>query len=342
MDLVTIYWENKAVHLIDQTLLPSEEKVISITDYTDLAEAIKKLKVRGAPAIGVAGAFGMALASTYSKKTDKTDFLKEMAEAGDIIAATRPTAVNLFWALKKISDVIMENKDREIVEIKRLILEKALQIWKDDIDICNSIGKNASVLFRSGDRILTHCNAGSLATVKYGTALAGVYYAFNEGKSIEVYADETRPLLQGARLTSWELNKSGIPVTVLCDNMSASLISRGKINKIIVGADRIAANGDTANKIGTFGLAIIARYHNIPFYVAAPLSTFDFELTDGSKIPIEQRSSEELSYFNKKRIIPEGVRIYNPAFDVTPSNLISAWISEKGIAEKAEKFKEWL
>jgi len=341
MDLATIFWQDERVYLIDQTLLPNEERIISTNDYHELAQWIKELKVRGAPAIGVAGALGMALAAIYSIAGSKDELFDELIKARHVLSSTRPTAVNLFWALDKIWSEAMHIRDEEIYRIRLGVVTKALSIWQEDRMICMRIGKNAADLFDDGDTVLTHCNAGSLATVMYGTALSGIYEAVSQGKKINMYADETRPLLQGARLTSWELNKSGVPVTVICDNMAASLMAKGLINKVIVGADRIANNGDVANKIGTYSLAINAHFHGIPFYVAAPLSTFDFNIIDGSMIPIEERDWDEVAVINGLRILPENVRVYNPAFDITKAELITAWISERGIANKVKDIQNW-
>jgi methylthioribose-1-phosphate isomerase len=341
MEFATIYWQDERVYLIDQTLLPNNEKIISTNDYHELAEWIKELKVRGAPAIGVAGALGMALAAIYSSANSKDELFDELVKARGVLSSTRPTAVNLFWALDKIWSEIMHLRDEEMFRIRLGVVTKALSIWQEDRMICMRIGKHAATLFNDGDTVLTHCNAGSLATVMYGTALSGIYEAVSQGKKISVYADETRPLLQGARLTSWELNKSGVPVTVICDNMAASLMAKGKINKVIVGADRIANNGDVANKIGTLSVAINAKYFGIDFYVAAPMSTFDFNIIEGSMIPIEERDRSEVAMFNGIKIVPDDVPVYNPAFDVTPAKLVTAWISEKGIAMKVKDIRNW-
>ena len=333
MPIPTIEWVDGRIHLIDQTLLPNEFKQIYCDDVESVWEAIKSLRVRGAPAIGIAGALGAVLGIWKSKATNYPDFAAELKKVTDYLATSRPTAVNLFWALKRIEQTAEKHKDLEIEQLKGVLLDEAQNIIEEDRARCRAIGQHGLNLLRNGDTILTHCNAGGLATSDYGTALAVMFSAHESGKNISVYADETRPLLQGARLTAWELMQAGIDVTLICDNMAAQVMKEGKIQCVIVGADRIAANGDTANKIGTYNVAILAKVHDIPFYVAAPTSTLDFSLKTGDLIPIEQRAAEEVTEGFGSRTAPEGVKVYSPAFDVTPAHLITAIITEKGIAQ---------
>ena len=331
MPIPTIEWVNGRIHLIDQTLLPNEFKQIYCDDVESIWEAIKSLRVRGAPAIGIAGALGAVLGIWKSKATNYPDFAAELNKITDYLATSRPTAVNLFWALARIEQTAEKHKDLEISQLKNILLDEAQSIIEEDQARCRAIGQHGLDLISSGDTILTHCNAGGLATSDYGTALAVMFSAHESGKNISVYADETRPLLQGSRLTAWELMQAGIDVTLICDNMAAQVMKEGKIQCVIVGADRIAANGDTANKIGTYNVAILANAHDIPFYVAAPTSTLDFSLKTGDLIPIEQRAAEEVTEGFGSRTAPEGVKVYSPAFDVTPAHLITAIITEKGI-----------
>lgn len=319
MAIKTIEWKNNAVRIIDQTRLPHKLSFINCRDVKTLVSAIKKLKVRGAPALGVAAGFGVVLGANNIKKT--------IAQ----LAGSRPTAVNLFWALKRMERSAIAHKSLGLKALKRALLETALKIQDEDKKTCRKMAEHGASLIKSGDNILTHCNAGALATADYGTALGVLYKAKSEGKKIKVYADETRPLLQGARLTVWELMREGIDTTLICDNMAASLMALGRVDKIFVGADRIAANGDTANKIGTYSLAVSAKYHNIPFYVVAPVSTIDFKIKSGKEIPIEERHADEVRSFGKAKIAQASVKVWNPAFDVTPHNLITAIITEKGI-----------
>lgn len=332
MAFSTIEWDNGRIKLIDQTLLPNEFKHIYCEDLPSIWEAIKSLRVRGAPAIGIAGALGAVLGIWDSSADTYEVFSSELKEATDYLATSRPTAVNLFWALDRITRTAEENSKLTISEIKNILLDEAHSIIEEDKAMCRAIGKHGMALLNENDTILTHCNAGGLATSDYGTALAVMFSAHKAGKKISVFADETRPLLQGARLTTWELMQAGIDVTLICDNMAAQVMKEGKIQNVIVGADRIAANGDTANKIGTYNVAILADAHDIPFYVAAPTSTLDFNLKTGAEIPIEQRSSEEITEGFGKVTAPEGVKVYSPAFDVTPASLVTAIITEKGVA----------
>jgi methylthioribose-1-phosphate isomerase len=331
MPLATIEWYNGKVKLIDQTLLPNELRYIECTNVDELWEAIKVLRVRGAPAIGIAGALGTVLGIWNSEAKSYSEFTEQLDKVTSYLAMSRPTAVNLFWALNRMKAVAEANNDKDIPQLKEILLTEAQKIIDEDKVMCRAIGKYGAELIKDGDTILTHCNAGGLATADYGTALAVMFTAHGQGKRIKVFADETRPLLQGARLTSWELMQAGIDVTLICDNMAGQVMKEGKINCVIVGADRIAANGDTANKIGTYGVAILAKEHKIPFYVAAPTSTFDVKIATGDLIPIEQRKAEEITEGFGKRTAPQGVKVYNPAFDVTPARLIDAIITEKGV-----------
>ena len=332
MAFSTIEWADGRIRMIDQTLLPTEFKQIYCDDIASVWEAIKSLRVRGAPAIGIAGALGAVLGIWDSTATTYDAFAAELKSATDYLATSRPTAVNLFWALERINRTAAENACLEIPALKARLLAEAQEIIEEDKAMCRAIGQHGMALLDENDTILTHCNAGGLATSDYGTALAVMFSAHEAGKNIRVFADETRPLLQGARLTTWELMQAGIDVTLICDNMAAQVMKEGKIQCVIVGADRIAANGDTANKIGTYNVAILAEAHGIPFYVAAPTSTLDFALKTGDEIPIEQRAAAEVTEGFGKVTAPEGVKVYSPAFDVTPAALVSAIITEKGVA----------
>lgn len=334
MPLPTIEWEgdiNGRIRLIDQTLLPTELKFVYCEDLKSIWHAIKTLMVRGAPAIGIAGTMGVVLGIKEIQVKDADTFLKELKHVTTYLGSSRPTAVNLFWGLARMERVAQENKSKSVQEIKEALLQEALKIQNEDKVICRQIGENGTDFIKDGSGILTHCNAGGLATADYGTALAVLFKAKEQGKHIKVYADETRPLLQGSRLTAWELMHAGIDVTLICDNMAAHVMKLGKVQCVIVGADRIAANGDTANKIGTYGVSILAKEHGIPFYVAAPVSTFDLSIKSGNDIPIEERSPEEVTHGFGKRTAPEGVNVFNPAFDVTPAKNITAIITEKGV-----------
>ncbi|MDD2927501.1 MAG: S-methyl-5-thioribose-1-phosphate isomerase [Candidatus Omnitrophica bacterium] len=332
MKITTIEWKNSKVKFIDQTKLPQKLEYIYIDKLNDLWQAIKMLKVRGAPALGAAAALGVYLGIKDVKAKDFNAFIRALDKAARYIAGSRPTARNLFWGLERARRVAQKNKDRSLLTLKKLILKEARKIIAEDRLNCRRLAGYGSKLIRDKDTILTICNAGILATIDYGTALGVIYRAKKEGKRIKVFACETRPLLQGSRLSAWELKQSGINVTVICDNMAASLMQQGKIDKVIAGADRIATNGDTANKIGTYSLAVLSKYHNIPFYIAAPDSTFDFSIHSGKDIPIEERNSREVSeLLFRKRVAPAGAKVFNPAFDVTPHNLISAIITDKGV-----------
>jgi len=325
----SVEWHETHITILDQTKLPLQTIFLELETLEDVWEAITALKVRGAPAIGITAAFGLALAAKKYHFPSIEEFKLQLKKDRDYLASSRPTAVNLFWALDRIVGSITRSKT--VNEAITTIIHEAIQIQVEDEVVCKQIGEYGLSLLKENDKVLTICNAGSIATARYGTALAPFHLASERGINIEVYASETRPLLQGSRLTTWELMQSGVNVTLITDNMAAQTIATKGITAIIVGADRITANGDTANKIGTLGLAHLAKAYNIPFYVAAPLSTFDISLTTGNDIPIEERKSEEVTQLNGVRVAPEGVQVYNPAFDVTPNDLISAIITEKGI-----------
>jgi methylthioribose-1-phosphate isomerase len=331
----TIQWVGDTegfVRLIDQTLLPVELQYRDCRTVEEIWEAIRSLRVRGAPAIGIAAAMGVVLGMAGC--TDRTPgaYARRLEEVTASLRTSRPTAVNLFWALDRMEKRVAALTERQSPqELTRLLLEEARAIEEEDRRMCWAIGRAGAELIGEGQGVLTHCNAGGLATADYGTALAVMFAAAAQGRMFHVYADETRPLLQGARLTAWELQQRGIDVTLICDNMAAQVMKERRIHLVIVGADRIAANGDTANKIGTYGVALLARAHGIPFYVAAPSSTFDLSLASGDGIPIEQRSPQEVTHGFGRQTAPAGVKVYNPAFDVTPAELIAAIITEKGI-----------
>lgn len=329
----TIEWIKGKVILLDQTKLPHQEIYLECGDYQTVADAIKTMKVRGAPAIGVTAAMGIALGVQSLQQKNKELFLSELEKIFEQFAATRPTAVNLFWAIQRMKSKVKESKGNSIGEIKVKLREEALLIAREDEEINRKMGALGASLITDGDDILTHCNAGALATFNFGTALGVIRAAHIEGKNIHVYVDETRPLLQGARLTAWELMKENISITLITDNMAGFFMSKGKVDKIFVGADRIAANGDTANKIGTYSLAVLAKENKIPFYVVAPTSTIDLSIKSGVDIPIEERSAEEVTSILGVRVAPSNVRVANPAFDITPFSYITAIITENGIVK---------
>ncbi len=331
MPVATIEWKKGKIKLIDQTKLPGRFKYIYASEIRSLWRAIKTMQVRGAPAIGIAGALGVLLASEKSKAKSFSNFKREIEGAIKYLASSRPTARNLFWALERMQGVLVNNRGNGISEIKKVLKREALNVIREDKEMCRRMARHGVSLVKKNDRVLTHCNAGGLATADYGTALGVLFEAKKLKKNITVYADETRPLLQGARLTSWELKNAGIKTILICDNMAASLMAKGEIDKIFVGADRIARNGDAANKIGTYSLAVLAKYHRVPFYVVAPTSTVDLKLKSGREITIEQREKREVVEFAGRRIAPLGIGVYNPAFDVTPNHLITAIITERGI-----------
>ena len=329
----TLEWLPNGVNFLDQTKLPLEETYVLATDYQQVATVIRDMIVRGAPAIGVSAAMGVALGVSQSKATTLKALTAELAVICETLAATRPTAVNLFWAIERMRerfDALAAIKT-PIPQIKAALIAEAKHMYDEDIAACKAMGAHGAALLPKEGTVLTHCNAGALATCGYGTALGVIRAAVERGHKIDVFADETRPYLQGARLTAWELLHDNIPTTVLCDNMAGSLMRQGRIQAVIVGADRIAANGDTANKIGTYSVAVLAKEHGIPFYVAAPLSTIDLATRHGDEIPIEQRSATEVTHSNGKQMTPDGAGIENPAFDVTPAKYITAIITEHGV-----------
>ncbi len=336
-DVKSIQWHDGKVRILDQRKLPEELVLLEISDYHGIVNSIKNMSLRGAPAIGIAAAFGVVLAVWYLDESDRPGFLMIANKAIDELKATRPTAKNLFWALDAMRKTLSSNLNKSLRETKLALLKKAQRLLEDDIERCKQIGRYGVQLLENRANILTHCNAGALATGDYGTALGIVREAVKVGKKVKVYADETRPLLQGSRLTAFELMEDEIDTTLICDSMAAVVMKQGLVNAVIVGADRIAANGDVANKIGTYGLSILAKEHNIPFIVAAPLSTFDVQLNSGNEIPIEERSDEEVLKINGQFIAPEDVKVYNPAFDVTPASNITAIVTEKGILKAPYK-----
>ncbi|GGA58767.1 methylthioribose-1-phosphate isomerase [Edaphobacter acidisoli] len=329
----TLEWLPNGVNFLDQTKLPLEETYVLATDYKQVATVIRDMIVRGAPAIGVSAAMGVALGVNQSHAKDIPTLNTEVAVICDTLAATRPTAVNLFWAIERMRQrySALADANATIPEIKAALITESRLMYDEDITACKAMGAHGAELLPKQGTVLTHCNAGALATCGYGTALGVIRAAVERGHKIDVFADETRPYLQGARLTAWELLHDNIPTTVLCDNMAGSLMRQGKIQSVIVGADRIAANGDTANKIGTYSVAVLAKEHGIPFYVAAPLSTIDPATAHGDLIPIEQRSATEVTHSNGRQMTPNGAAIENPAFDVTPAKYITAIITERGI-----------
>lgn len=331
MSIKPILVENDHIKMLDQRLLPTAEVWRDYRDYQGVAEAITTMVVRGAPAIGVAAAFGAAFGARDIIANDFDDFFRQFEAVCGELAATRPTAVNLFWALDRMKRYARGLSDRPLDEIKARLLVEACDMAEEDERLNRRLGANGASLIADGARVLTHCNAGALATAGYGTALGVIRAAVEQGKALSVYADETRPFLQGSRLTAWELMRDGIAVTLICDNMAGYLMSQGEIDCVIVGADRIAANGDVANKIGTYTVAVLAREHGIPFYVAAPISTIDLNIADGAGIPIEERSAREVTHVGEQRLAPECIAVRNPAFDVTPARLVGAIITERGV-----------
>jgi len=332
--LPTIEWRDDAVVMIDQRKLPASEIYVTCKTANDVAKAIKTMVIRGAPAIGVAAAMGIALGMGKSRATGTKQFTTEFQKTCDLMAGTRPTAVNLFWAIERMKKTFADaaHNGHSADEIKRVLADEARMIHDEDVQSCRAMGAHGASLVPESAKILTHCNAGALATAGYGTALGVIRAAAEQGKKIAVLADETRPFLQGARLTAWELVKDGIDTTVITDNMAGAMMRLGQVDLVVVGADRIAANGDVANKIGTYGVAVLAKEHGIPFYVAAPLSTVDLNTPDGSGIPIEERNDREVTHIGTARLTPEGAHVRNPAFDVTPSKYVTAIITERGIA----------
>jgi len=331
----TVEWTKDGVRMLDQRLLPEQETYLMLRSYDEVAEAIKKMVIRGAPAIGVSAAMGIALGASQSVGTSVADLEDDLLYICDVMAKTRPTAINLFWAIERMRATFERAKTTttNVEEVKKVLVAEALAIFDEDITANRAIGKFGGPLLPDGATVLTHCNAGALATAgDYGTALGVIRGARDAGKKIAVIADETRPFLQGLRLTAWELAKDEIPVTVITDNMAGHVMKSGKVDVVVVGADRIAGNGDTANKIGTYMVAVLAREHNIPFYVAAPLTTLDLKLKSGEEIPIEERDAKEVTHIREYQLAPDGINVHNPAFDVTPNHLITAIITDKGVA----------
>src|SRR5713226_7180504 len=328
----TLEWTDRGVVFIDQTKLPTEEVYVTCTTHQQVADVIRNMVVRGAPAIGVAAAMGIALGVQNSKAENGADLKKDFDQICEIIRQTRPTAVNLFWAIRRMREKFETLRVRPVAQIKQALIEESQRMHAEDIAANQAMGRYGATLMPASGGVLTHCNAGALATAGYGTALGVIRAAVEQGKKIHVYADETRPFLQGSRLTAWELMKDSIPTTVISDNMAGAMMKQGKISAVVVGADRIAANGDVANKIGTYTVAVLAKEHGIPFYVAAPFSTVDLETPDGSGIPIEQRDSKEVTHIAGKQMVPTGVEVENPAFDVTPAKYVTAIVTERGIA----------
>ncbi len=331
----TVEWTNEGVRMLDQRLLPTEEKYLMLRSYEEIADAIKKMVVRGAPAIGVSAAMGLALGASQSVGTSVADLEYDFKYMCQVMEATRPTAVNLFWAIERMRGALLKAKGetKNVEEIKERLVSEALAIFNEDIASNRALGKFGGELIADGATVLTHCNAGALATAgDYGTALGVIRGAIDAGKHVAVIADETRPFLQGARLTAWELAQDNIPVTVITDNMAGHVMKQGKVDCVVVGADRIAANGDAANKIGTYMVAVLAKQHNIPFYVAAPISTVDLNTPTGEEIPIEQRGAKEVTHIGNHQLTPDGVDVHNFAFDVTPHEFIAAIITDRGVA----------
>jgi len=338
----TVEWKDGAVRLLDQSRLPGAVEFLDCRDYREVADAIRTLKVRGAPAIGVTAAMGIALGAQSVNGTEYRAFALAVLAICDALAATRPTAVNLFWAIERMKRALDSLQSQPISLIKQNLIKEAQAILEEDIGLCRAMGRHGAELIKDGQTVLTHCNAGALATAGYGTALGVIRAAWEQGKKIHVIADETRPVLQGARLTAWELMQDRIPVTLITDNMAGSLMRQGKIHLCVVGADRIAANGDVANKIGTYSVAVLAKAHNIPFYVAAPYSTIDLKTLSGADIPIEQRNPSEVTTIHGSHpVAPDGVAVYNPAFDVTPAALITGIITERGVFKPSELAKQF-
>lgn len=327
----TIEWHDGKVTMIDQQKLPQESVILEYTDFRGVADAIKTMKIRGAPAIGAAAAFGLALAAVHSSAASRAELLADFDRAADMIGKTRPTAVNLSWAIRRMSAVARNPKWTTTEELTNALVQESQRIADEDVEVNKRMGALGAVLIQDGDNILTHCNAGALATVDYGTTLGVVRAAHQQGKNIHVWVDETRPFLQGARLTAWELLQAGIPATLIADNMAGYFMSQGKVDLVLVGADRIAANGDVANKIGTYTLAVLARENGIPFYSVAPTSTVDLDVASGADIPIEQRDPHEVTHIRGVPIAPEGVQAANPAFDVTPHRYVTGIVTEAGI-----------
>ena len=333
MSFRTVSWDNGRVRLIDQTLLPSRLSYIECQTLEALWEAIRSLRVRGAPAIGIASAFGVVIAAQNSTRVEWQELKQDVLKGIEYLRTARPTAVNLFWATERMGKKLEICKGKSVKETIQILLEEADSILQEDRQTCHKMAEFGATLVPERSQVMTHCNAGGLATAEYGTALGVIFRAFEQGKIYQVFVGETRPLLQGARLTCWELQQAGVPVTLVCDTMVGLVLKEKKINLILVGADRIAVNGDTANKIGTYNLAVLAKYHQIPFYVVTPWSTIDLAISDGSQIPIEERNPHEITEWGGKKWAPDGINVWNPAFDVTPRELITGFVTERGILE---------
>lgn len=338
-NIIPVEWKGEYVRLLDQSKLPLEEIYLEIENVKEMWDAIKMLCVRGAPAIGIAAAYGVCIEMKHHVEESVENYHKKLNETINYLATSRPTAVNLFWALNRLKKVEKQCENKKNLITQEMLLKEAQSIEKDEEAACIVIGENLLSLLHDGMTLLTHCNTGGIATVRYGTALSPILLGKERGINFKVYADETRPLLQGARLTSWELQKAGVDVTLITDSMAGMLMAQNKIDAVVVGCDRIAANGDVANKIGTYSVAVLAKYHNIPFYVAGPVSTIDIKTATGGEIPIEERSPEEITNGFGKRTAPEGIKVYNPAFDITPYELITAIVTERGIIEQPDKSK---
>lgn len=336
MKFKTLEWRDGYLSILDQSKLPLQVEYLKCKDLEQVASSIKDLKIRGAPAIGIAAGFGVVLGMRNRNYGNWVEYESRLNEVISTLGGTRPTAVNLFWALDRMKKVAQENKDKNPEELSRILLKEAASIHQEDKLMCQKIGEHGASLLEDGNTVLTHCNAGALATGGIGTALGIIYTAQAQGKRIKIFADETRPVLQGARLTVWELQQEGVEVTLICDNCAAFLMRKQKIDGVIVGADRVAKNGDVANKIGTYNVAVLAKAHDVPFYVAAPTSSFDSNIESGKEIKIEERSSEEVTNWFGKRIAPLGTKVWSPAFDVTPAELVTAYITEEGIKERSK------
>ncbi|MCM8820779.1 MAG: S-methyl-5-thioribose-1-phosphate isomerase [Candidatus Omnitrophica bacterium] len=327
----TLWWENRRLYIIDQRALPEKEIILELKNIKDVRESIRDLSIRGAPAIGCVAAYGISLSALRIDTKNSKEFIKSIKGNIKYLKTARPTAYNLFFALSRMERILTKFSDASVPELKERLLQEAEKIYREDLNCCYKIGVNGARLIKNNMNILTHCNAGGLATSGYGTALAVFFTAKKQRKKFNVFVDETRPVLQGARLTTWELKKAGIPYILICDNMAGYLMKQGRIDMVITGADRIARNGDTANKIGTYSLAVLAKYHRVDFYIAAPYSTFDPSIKDGKEIPIEERDAEEVRKIKGRLIAPYDAPVYNPAFDITPGHLIKGFITEDGI-----------
>ena len=334
LNFKTLEWTGDHLRILDQTKLPEETVYLDCDTVDEVASAIRDMKVRGAPAVGIAAAFGVVIGMFNQNLKSWKEYEKRLNHVISTLAGTRPTAVNLFWALERVKNVAIKNKSQNLERVSQILLQEAISIHEEDKLMCEKIGEFGASLLKNGDTVLTHCNAGALATGGIGTALGIIYTATWQGKKVSVFADETRPVLQGARLTVWELQQQGIDVILICDNTAAVVMKKKEIDCVLVGADRVATNGDVANKIGTYNLAVLAHFHKVPFYVTAPSSSFDPAVSDGERIKIEERSPEEVTNWFGKKTAPSGTKVYSPAFDVTPADLVTAYITEKGIERR--------